>query len=127
MNVNMDMVSRSEKGQLYAVGSFAHPVLRPYIDRARVEARLELLTGHEGPTAQGSDNWTNSSDHGPFNRAGIPFLYFGVEDHPGYHAPSDEFSLITPDFYANAIETVLDVLLGLDGELEPVAAVRRGR
>ena len=125
MNVNMDMLSRSEKGELYAVGTFAHPVLKPYIERAQVEARIKLLTGHEGPTAQGSDNWTNSSDHGPFNRAGIPFLYFGVEDHPGYHHPSDEYQFITPDFYVNAIETVLDVLLGLDRELEPVMAGRR--
>ena len=125
MNVNMDMVSRSEKGELYAVGTYAHPALKPYIERARVEARLTLLTGHEGPLAQGSDNWTNSSDHGPFNRAGIPFLYFGVEDHAGYHQPSDEFAFITPDFYANAIETVLDVLLGLDADLAPVIAARK--
>ena len=125
MNVNMDMVSRSEKGELYAVGTFAYPALKPYIDRAQVEARLKLLTGHEGPAAQGSDNWTNSSDHGPFNRAGIPFLYFGVEDHAGYHNPSDEFAFVTQDFYVNAIETVLDVLLGLDGDLAPVMAARK--
>ena len=125
MNVNMDMISRSEKGELYAVGTYAYPALRPYIERAQVEARIRLLTGHEGPTATGSDNWTNSSDHGPFNRAGIPFLYFGVEDHPGYHQPSDEFQFITQDFYVNAIETVLDVVLGLDRELEPVMAARK--
>ena len=124
MNVNMDMLSRSEKGELYAVGTYAYPALKPYIERAQVEARLKLLTGHEGPAAQGSDNWTNSSDHGPFNRAGIPFLYFGVEDHAGYHNPTDEFAFITQDFYVNAIETVLDVLLGLDGDLAPVIAAR---
>ena len=126
MNVNMDMLSRSERGELYAVGTYAYPVLRPYIERARAEARLKLLTGHEGPTATGSDNWTNSSDHAPFHRAGIPFLYFGVEDHPGYHAPSDEFQFITPGFYVNAIETVLDVLLDLDRDLSAVVAARRG-
>ena len=125
MNVNMDMISRSEKGELYAVGTFAYPALKPYIERAQVEARLKLLTGHEGPTATGSDNWTNSSDHGPFNRAGIPFLYFGVEDHPGYHRPSDEFQFITPDFYRDAIETVLDVLLAIDADAGPVIAARK--
>jgi Zn-dependent M28 family amino/carboxypeptidase len=125
MNVNMDMVSRSPAGELYAVGTYAYPVLRPYIDRAKTGARVKLLTGHEGPTATGSDNWTNSSDHGPFNAQKIPFLYFGVEDHPGYHKPSDEFAQITPVFFANAIETVLDVLLDLDRNLEPVVAVRR--
>ena len=125
MNVNLDMVSRSPAGELYAVGTHAYPVLRPYIDRAKTGARVKLLTGHEGPTATGSDNWTNSSDHGPFNAQKIPFLYFGVEDHPGYHKPSDEFAQITPVFFANAVETVLDVLLDLDRNLEPVVAVRR--
>jgi len=126
VNINMDMLSRSEKGELYAVGTFAHPVMLPYIQRAQAHSRLKLLTGHEGPNATGSDNWTNASDHGPFNRAGIPFLYFGVEDHAGYHQPSDEFARITPAFYVSAIETVLDVLLDLDRDLAPVATARRG-
>ncbi len=126
VNINMDMLSRSEKAELYAVGTYAHPVMLPYVQRAHAHARLKLLTGHEGPTATGSDNWTNSSDHGPFNRVGIPFLYFGVEDHAGYHQPSDEFARITPAFYVSAIETVLDVLLDLDRDLVPVATARRG-
>ncbi len=125
MNVNLDMVSRSPAGELYAVGTYAYPVLRSHIERAKQVGRVKLLTGHEGPTATGSDNWTNSSDHGPFNAAKIPFLYFGVEDHPGYHKPSDEFAQITQAFYAAAVETVLDVLLDLDRSLEPVAVVRR--
>jgi Zn-dependent M28 family amino/carboxypeptidase len=125
MNVNMDMVSRSPAGELYAVGTLLYPVLKPYIEREQATGRVKLLTGHEGPGATGSDNWTNASDHGPFNAAKIPFLYFGVEDHPGYHKPSDEFAQITPAFFANAAETVLDVLLDLDRKLEPVVAVRR--
>jgi hypothetical protein len=124
IDVNLDMLSRSEKGELYAVGTLARPVLKPFIERAQARGRVKLLTGHEGPTATGSDNWENASDHGPFNRAGIPYLYFGVEDHAGYHNPSDEFSFITPAFYVNAIETVLDVLLDLDRDLDAVAAVR---
>jgi Zn-dependent M28 family amino/carboxypeptidase len=125
MNVNMDMVSRSPTGELFAVGTYAYPVLKPYIDREAAVGRVTLRTGHEGPTATGSDNWTDASDQGPFNAQKIPFLYFGVEDHPGYHKPSDEFAQITPTFYANAVETVLDVLLDLDRNLEPVLAVRR--
>jgi Zn-dependent M28 family amino/carboxypeptidase len=125
MNVNMDMVSRSPAGELYAVGTYAYPALKPYIARAAASARVKLLTGHEGPGATGADNWTTSSDHGPFNAQKIPFLYFGVEDHPGYHKPSDEFAQITPAFFGNAVETVLDVLLDLDRNLEPVVTARR--
>jgi Zn-dependent M28 family amino/carboxypeptidase len=117
LNVNMDMVSRSEKGELYAVGSLDNPALLPYVRRAQQLGRVKLLTGHEGPSATGSDNWTGASDHGAFRAQGIPYLYFGVEDHAGYHQPSDEASAITPPFYANAVETVLDVLLDLDRNL----------
>ena len=124
IDVNMDMLSRSPKGELYAVGTLARPGLKPFIERARTRGRVTLLTGHEGPTATGSDNWESASDHGPFNRAGIPYLYFGVEDHPGYHQPSDEFAFITPDFYMRAIETVLDVVNDLDRATAALAAVR---
>ena len=34
------------------------------------------------------------SDHGAFHAAGIPFVYFGVEDHPDYHKPTDTFDKI---------------------------------
>ena len=125
MNVNLDMVSRSPAGELYAVGTLAYPVLKPYIDRGATGGRVRLLTGHEGPGFTGSDEWTNSSDHAPFNSQKIPFLYFGVEDHPGYHKPSDEFAQITPTFFANAVEAILDVILDLDRNLEPVVTVRR--
>ena len=125
MNVNMDMVSRSPAGELYAVGTYAYPVLKPYIARAVAGGRVKLLIGHEGPGVARSDDWTTQSDHGAFTARKIPFLYFGVEDHPGYHKPSDEFAQITPAFFANAAETVLDVLLDLDRNLDPVVAVRR--
>ncbi len=127
IDINLDMVSRSPKGELYAVGTLARPVLKPFIERAQARGRVTLLTGHEGPTATGSDNWESASDHGPFNRAGIPYLYFGVEDHAGYHQPSDEFAFITPGFYVRAIETVLDVVLDLDRDLSAIAAVRHSR
>ena len=125
MNVNMDMVSRNEKGELYAVGTLAFPVLKPFIERAQQTARVTLLTGHEGPNARGSDNWTSASDHGAFGAQRIPYIYFGVEDHPDYHRPSDEFRNIAPDFYVRVVETVLDFVLDVDRNLDPIAAVRR--
>ncbi|KAB2948762.1 MAG: M28 family peptidase, partial [Phycisphaerae bacterium] len=33
--------------------------------------------------------WTYQSDHYVFFSEKIPFLYFGVEDHPDYHRPTD--------------------------------------
>jgi hypothetical protein len=125
VNVNLDMVSRNEKDELYAVGTLDHPALLPYVRRAQERSRVKLLTGHEGPTATGSNDWTSASDHGAFRAQRIPYLYFGVEDHAGYHRPSDEASAITPVFYGRAMETVLDVILDLDRDLDPVARARQ--
>ncbi|MEQ9105281.1 MAG: M28 family peptidase [Rhodothermales bacterium] len=98
LNVNLDMVSRSEAGELYASGTRHWPSVRPLLEMVAVPEGVTLLYGHDEP-GTGSDDWTMSSDHGPFHAAGIPFVYFGVEDHDGYHRPSDDFDQITPEFY----------------------------
>jgi hypothetical protein len=123
MNVNLDMVGRNDRDELYVTGTAAYPYLRPYIEREQPKARVKLLIGHDsGP---GSDNWTNASDHGAFNAANIPFLYFGVEDHPDYHKASDEFERLMPGFYVRAIETVLDVVIALDADGDAIRARRK--
>ncbi|MEL6956030.1 MAG: M28 family peptidase, partial [Pseudomonadota bacterium] len=67
------------------------------------------------------DDWTNLSDHVAFHRAGIPHLYLGVEDHPDYHKPGDDFSKIQPDFYLAAVETALRMAITLDDNLKDFA------
>jgi hypothetical protein len=62
-----------------------------------------------------------SSDHGPFHQQGIPFIYFGVEDHPQYHQPSDTFENINPDFYLEAVETIIGVIEKFDNNLDEIA------
>jgi hypothetical protein len=124
MTVNLDMVSRSPKGELYAVGTYHYPFLAPYVAEAARASKIELLTGHEGPGLPPGDDWTGSSDHGPFHEARIPFIYLGVEDHPGYHQPTDDAADITPAFYVEAIETALDLLLLLDRNGERIRDAR---
>ena len=77
LNVNMDMLSRSDKGELYASGSFHYPQLRPSLERAQKKSKVKLLLGHDDPKL-GRDDWTNQSDHEAFHTAKIPFVYFGV-------------------------------------------------
>ena len=120
MNVNMDMISRSEVGELYAAGTYHYPFLRPLVEKVARTERLTLLMGHDRPDLPPGDDWTMASDHGAFHEQGIPFIYFGVEDHPGYHNPTDTFENITPDFYVAAVETVLDFLLAADREGEMI-------
>jgi hypothetical protein len=70
--------------------------------------------GHDRPNLPPGDDWTSASDHGVFHAEGIPFLYFGVEDHPDYHRPTDDASGIMPAFYAGAVATVIDTAEQLD-------------
>ena len=115
LNVNMDMVSLSAKGELYAAGAAKHPQLRAPLERVAARAPVRLLLGHDTPVPTAQDDWTSQSDHGAFHDAGIPFVYFGVEDHPHYHRPSDELRHVTPSFFVRAVETVRDAIRELDG------------
>jgi len=124
MNVNLDMVSRSAVRELYAAGTYHYPVLSPLVAEVAAVSRITLLTGHDRPGLPPGDDWTGSSDHGPFHQAGVPFIYFGVEDHPGYHQPTDVVEDITPDFYVEAVETILDFLLTVDRNGERVLGSR---
>ncbi len=124
LNINMDMVSRSEAGELYAAGTYHTPTLLPLIGTIAAEAPVTLLTGHDRPE-DGPNDWTLQSDHGPFHLAGIPFLYFGVEDHAGYHNPGDTFDAITPDFYVRAADTIIMVMRAADAVLPEIHAGKR--
>jgi Zn-dependent M28 family amino/carboxypeptidase len=112
LNINMDMVSRNDKNELYVCGLNQFPQLKKYVDLSP-DGRVILLSGHDHPE-DGADNWINQSDHYEFYKMKIPALYFGVEDHPDYHHLSDEFEHIQPSFYYQATQRVLKVILAAD-------------
>ncbi len=120
MNLNLDMVSRSEVGELYAAGTYHYPVLGNLLDEVEPAPEVDLLRGHDRPDLPPGEDWTMASDHAAFHEIGIPFLYFGVEDHPGYHDPSDTFDNITPDFFVGAVETIADFARMADRRLKEV-------
>ena len=76
-----------------------------------------LVFGHDTEADTGSDNWIGASDHGAFHARGIPFLYFGVADHPDYHRPTDDTETLNPAFLEGAARTVFRVVAHLDGVL----------
>lgn len=120
LNVNLDMVSRSG-GTLWAAGAFHTPSLRPVLESVAEHAPTELRLGHDQPGIDGEDDWTSASDHGPFHAAGLPFVYFGVEDHPDYHQPTDDVERVIPEEFHSSVETILLALRALDAAfpLEP--------
>lgn len=116
LNINMDMLSRSDKNELYACGTFHYPQLAKPLAEVLPPDRIRLLLGHDDPQT-GPDDWTHQSDQGSFHRKGIPFLYFGVENHADYHKPTDDFEKINLDFYTGSVETVIRAIRLLDKSL----------
>ena len=113
LNINFDMVSRSEAGELYAAGTAPYPQLKPLVTELVAEAPVTLLMGHDTPEL-GPDDWTSQSDHVAFHEAGIPFLYFGVEDHPAYHQPTDDYAGLTHDFFVRSGDTLVMAVKAAD-------------
>ncbi len=122
MNVNMDMMGRNDKNELYAAGTSHYPFLRPYLDSVVTRSAITLKIGHDDPNGPRQDNWTSQSDHAAFHAAKIPFIYFGVEDHPDYHKATDETERLMPVFYAGAVNTVLDAIRTFDANLASISA-----
>lgn len=118
LNVNMDMISTNFENELYVVGTAHYPYLKPLIGEAVADAPITVSFGYD--TEEWSQNWTMSSDHGLFHQVGIPFIYFGVEDHPHYHQPSDTFENINPEFYLKAVETIIGVVEKMDANLDQI-------
>ena len=118
LNVNLDMVARSG-GLLWANGAHHTPALRPMLEAIAEDAPLRLRLGHDSPTATEGDDWTQSSDHGPFHEAGIPFIYFGVEDHSDYHRPTDDFERVDAGEYVAVVRTILATLRAADLQTLP--------
>ncbi|WP_034388799.1 M28 family peptidase [Hellea balneolensis] len=123
-NLNLDMVSQNKTGEIYASGSYHTPALKPLVSKAAKGVDIKVSFGHDRPE-DGPNDWTLQSDHGIFHSAGIPFLYFGVEDHPHYHRPTDEFSTIPIPFYENSLKLIVNTAHVLDENLESLAQSTR--
>ncbi len=122
LNINLDMVSRNDKREIFVAGTHPWPQLKAPLEVVSKRAPIAVLFGHDKPVAVagGVDDWTNQSDHGPFHDAKIPFVYFGVEDHADYHKPTDTADKINRGFFVDVAETVLDAVLQLDAAFATV-------
>ncbi len=112
LNINMDMIAQNTENELYAVGTYHFPDFIPVLESIET-GDINLLFGHDRPE-DGNQDWTFASDHGAFYRKGIPFIYFGVEDHEHYHQHTDEFETIPQEFYKNSVQVILNAVLAMD-------------
>ncbi len=121
LNINLDMVSRPEGKGLWAAGANHTPALAPLVEAVARETALPLRLGFDGADPDQQD-WTLMSDHGMFHRAGIPFLYLGVQDHPDYHQPSDTFDRIDPAEFLACLDAAIRIVDAADADLARLAA-----
>ncbi len=112
LDINMDMISRSDKNELFVVGTTYNDTLKNVILNLKQPQKIKLSIGHDGK--DGLENWTYSSDQGSFQMKNIPFLYFGVEDHKDYHQPTDDYENIQPGFYIEAVKAIMAVFEKID-------------
>ena len=116
LDINVDMIGRSDDGRLFVSGVRYTPGLQPIVERAALASRVPVHSGHDRPmwmTGLIAD-WTGASDHSSFHDLGVPFLYFGVEDHADVHEPTDTADRIDASFFAASADTVLSALLAAD-------------
>ena len=114
-NINFDMLSRSKPGEIFVTGLWANPQLRASLDALRAHALPTVIYGHDYPRPfWNQDDWTMQSDQGVFAQKDIAFLYFGVEDHPDYHQPSDRFEKIDLPFYPQVADLVTAAVSAVD-------------
>ena len=119
MNINLDMVSRNDRNEIYAAGAAHTPWLRPLLLDVQARALVNIRFGHDQPASRsGVEDWTHSSDHGPFHGAGIPFVYFGVEDHQDYHKATDTASRIDARFFGDVADMIIEALQTFDVRVE---------
>lgn len=118
MNLNFDMTARAETdGKLWVTGTYQHPTFRPMLEGIPANGAVALAFGKDTPQDTGADNWVEASDHAAFHRAGVPFLYLGVNYHPDYHRPSDDFDKIIPSVFISATELSIAAFRALDSSL----------
>jgi Zn-dependent M28 family amino/carboxypeptidase len=112
LDLNMDMLGRDARDTLFVTGTARQPNLRGVMERVAASAPVHLRLGHDG--GDSGEDWTKDSDHYAFIEAGLPALYFGVEDYAQLHRPTDDFGTITYGFYVKAVETVIAALEAFD-------------
>lgn len=106
------MIGRNKKDELYISGARHNKLFQVSIIPLLYTAKIHLLAGHDGGDNQ--EDWTYSSDHGSFYEKGIPYLYFGVEDHNDYHKTTDEFENIQQEFYLETTRVIIQAIQKVD-------------
>lgn len=128
LNINLDMISKNATGEIYAAGGSHNASIKTLLDQLAATTPVTVLQGHDS-AAQNDilEDWTELSDHVAFYQSGLPWLYFGVEDHPEYHQPTDDFATIPQDFFRGSVTTMIAAFRLFDHNLQSVTLPDRNQ
>lgn len=112
--INLDMIGRpSRRNNIYIEGRRGFKQFEELQESLQQTVGLCIRANHPpeaGKSIQRID-WLRASDHYPFHKANIPWLYFGVPPHQDYHQPSDKAAKIDMNFLAAVTETAYQLLV----------------
>ena len=96
--LNMDMICRNDTSAVIVYGGIRSPDLKAAVTQANENINLKLDFS--------DDNRVGGSDHVPFFRKGIPFLFFNTGMHADYHQPTDTVEKINSEKMAQIARVV---------------------
>jgi hypothetical protein len=108
--INLDMIGRNPDQPLRIMGSGSSPEVRRLVEDANRELQLSLSFSDRPEAAV--------SDHDPFHRQGIPFLFFFTGMHDDYHGTDDESERISYSRLAEVVELAAETVT-LAAEMKP--------
>lgn len=121
LEVNFDMLGKNARNELYVSGTAPFPYLKPILVKVAATAPVSLKFGHDTDADGKENNWSDQSDHYAFGEKGVPWVYFGVEDHPECHKPTDDFATLPQNFFKRSVATVVKASQAFERELDEVA------
>lgn len=122
--VNLDMISRNRPDSVFLNGwgkSEVSDLVRRLASEHR-ELGLDV-----GPDVEDRPVTPADSDHWPFQRRGVPYIFFYTGEHPDYHRPGDEPARSDPDKAARITRLVYYTLLELANATQRPAWVPESR
>lgn len=111
--LNLDMVSHPGRPYgIYLEGSRNFNQFQAFKPQLNAQNQLCIKLSHPRPVGRSIQNtdWLRASDHYPFHKANIPWLYFGVPTHPQYHTPQDTADTVDFMFLAAVTESAFELM-----------------
>jgi hypothetical protein len=106
LDINIDMIGRTEKEELYITPSRGHEAFNGVAETAY---RISALEGF--PELESQDEYWRRSDHMNFNdNLKIPVVFLSTGEHPDYHKPTDTAEKIDYEKMSRVVRLVVRLL-----------------